>query len=210
MLEERDKAGGLAPPARPSGRALALRLRRFFADDHRFGLCVSLRLAACEDLDITQTGHHELDGVAGLAALIFPGTRTDLADETEAGADLNSFFEDPEMGDLRALRQITIDLKRWNVKLNDEEMLNHAAGQRVFEEIEKIELDESSVPRVNWIVEVLKIVTEIGLKPRIWRSQNIFYLVTKGYRKGQWVFVNKEWQDAFERLAALLKVRLSV
>ncbi len=98
MLEERDKAGGLAPPARPSGRALALRLRRFFADDHRFGLCVSLRLAACEDLDITQTGHHELDGVAGLAALIFPGARTDLSNKAEAGADLNGFLDQGDLG----------------------------------------------------------------------------------------------------------------
>jgi hypothetical protein len=125
-------------------------------------------------------------------------------------ADLANFFDDPEMGDLRALRRIADDLKRWNIKLNDEEMLNHAAGRRVMEEIERIELDESSVPRVNWIVEVLKIVAEMGLKPRIWRCQNMFYLVTKGYRKGQWVFVNKEWEMAFERLAALLKVRLKV
>lgn len=122
--------------------------------------------------------------------------------------DLANFFHDPEMGDLRALRRIVADLKRWNVKLNDAELLNHAIGRRVFQEIERIDLDESSVPRVNWIAEILKIVAEMGLEPRIWRSQNIFYLVTKGYRKGQWVFVNKAWEAAFEQLAALLKVRL--
>ncbi|MBP6811075.1 MAG: DUF3536 domain-containing protein [Saprospiraceae bacterium] len=125
-------------------------------------------------------------------------------------ADLTDFFDDKQMGDLRTLRRIAVDLKRWNIKLNDEEMLNHAVGERVFDEIEKIELDESSIPRTKWIVEVLKIVTEMGLKPRIWRSQNIFYLTTKGYRKGEWVFVNKDWEAAFEQLAALLKVRLKI
>jgi alpha-amylase/alpha-mannosidase (GH57 family) len=124
-------------------------------------------------------------------------------------ADLKSFFENPEMGDLRILRRIEADIKRWNVKLNDEEMLNHAIGQRVFDEIEKINLDESSVLRVTWIVEVLNISSKIGLKPRIWRSQNIFYLITKGYRKGQWVFIGPEWETAFKNLSSLLKVRLT-
>ncbi|MBL7808836.1 MAG: hypothetical protein JNN28_13530, partial [Saprospiraceae bacterium] len=79
---------------------------------------------------------------------------------------------------------------------------------RVFREIEKIELDESSIPRVRWLNDVLSIVEEMGLKPNIWRSQNIFYLFTKGYRKGQWVFVNKEWETEFKRLARLLRVRV--
>jgi alpha-amylase/alpha-mannosidase (GH57 family) len=143
------------------------------------------------------------------AKMPMPATWNNIATYV-LNTDLADFFDDPEMGDLRHLRRIVFDLKRWNIKLNDEEMLNHAAGQRVLEEIESIEVDESSVPRVLWIVEVLKIVGELGLKPRIWRSQNMFYLVTKGFRKGQWVFVNKEWEAAFEQLAALLKVRLTV
>jgi len=113
------------------------------------------------------------------------------------------------LGDLRVLNRIIADLKRWNVKLNDEEMLNHAIGQRVFDEIEKINLDESSGTRVTWIVEVLKLVTIIGLTPRIWRSQNIFYLITKGYRKGEWVFIGPEWESAFNDLSTMLKVRLT-
>ena len=46
-----------------------------------------------KDLDITKASHHELDGVAGLAALIFPGARTDLSNKAEAGADLNGFLD---------------------------------------------------------------------------------------------------------------------
>jgi len=87
----------LSPPARRSGGALALRLRRFFADPHRFGWSVRFRLAAREDFDITKAGHHELDRVPGLAALVLPGTGTDLADKPEAGADLNGFLDQRDL-----------------------------------------------------------------------------------------------------------------
>lgn len=122
--------------------------------------------------------------------------------------DLLHFFRGEEVPDTRNLRRIAADIKRWHIKRADEETLNHVIGERVFREIEKIGLDESSAPRVRWLADVLSIVHEMGLKPSIWRSQNVFYLLTKGLRKGHWVFVNKEWEAEFERLAVLLKVRL--
>lgn len=124
--------------------------------------------------------------------------------------DLRSFFEGEETADPRNLRRITSDMSRWSVKLDDEEGIRHAIGERVYAEIEKIDLDESSLPRVRWLIEVLGIVQEMNLKPTIWRSQNVFYLLTKGLRKGQWVFINEEWKSAFGRLGKLLKVRLVV
>lgn len=123
-------------------------------------------------------------------------------------ADLVNFFEEEDMGELRVLERISEDMKRWNVKINDLDLLNHLSGQRVFHEIDRINMDESSVARVNWIAEVLKKVKEMGLRPDIWRSQNMFYLITKGYRKDQWVFLNNEWETAFSSLATMLKVRL--
>jgi hypothetical protein len=109
------------------------------------------------------------------------------------------------MGDLRTLKRISRDIKRWNIRLNDEELLNHTIGRRTETEIERIENSESSIPRIKWIVEVLEVVSEMGLKPQIWRAQNIFYLITKGYRKGLWVFTNDEWKNAHEQLGAFMK-----
>lgn len=74
--------------------------------------------------------------------------------------------------------------------------------------MERIEAGESSAPRIKWIVEVLGIVHEMGLKPHIWRAQNVFYLITRGYRKGLWVFTNDEWKNAHEQLGAFMRVRL--
>ncbi len=123
-------------------------------------------------------------------------------------SDLLDFFKHDHMTDPRVLHRIAGDLKRWGIKLNDEETIRHAVSERVYREIEKINLDESSVPRVEWLNRVLTAVAKMGMKPSIWRSQNVFYMITKGYRKGLWVFVNENWKKAFEQLAELLKVRL--
>jgi len=125
-------------------------------------------------------------------------------------ADLLNYFKNGDTKDIRTLRRISDDLKRWHVTLTDEEAVRHAVRERIYREIERINLDESSAPRVEWLNDVLDIVQKMDLKPDIWKSQNVFYLLTKGYRKGQWVFVNEEWKAAFERLATLLKVRLQV
>lgn len=141
------------------------------------------------------------------AKMPMPATWNNIASYV-LNADLISFFEDANLGDLRTLRRIAADVKRWNIKLNDKEMLNHLSGQRVFGEMERLHQDRSPVHRVNWTVEMLAIVKKMGLKPDIWRSQNVFYLASKGFRKGLWVFINKEWESALGQLATLLKVRI--
>jgi alpha-amylase/alpha-mannosidase (GH57 family) len=123
-------------------------------------------------------------------------------------ADLLNFFDGNDIKDPRNLLRMAADMKRWNIKISDEDSLQHSIGERIYREIEKIEMDESSLPRVQWLNQVLGIVNDLKIKPTIWRSQNVFYLLTKGYRKGQWVFVNNDWKNAIENLATLLKVRL--
>jgi alpha-amylase/alpha-mannosidase (GH57 family) len=123
--------------------------------------------------------------------------------------ELVDFFEYPDTLDPRRLRRVADDIKRWHIELTDKEAIRHAAGNRIYSEINKISLHESDLGRVQWVSEVLDILFNVlELKPSIWRGQNVFYLFTKGYRKGQWVFANAESQQAFERLARLLKVRL--
>ncbi|MCB9355424.1 MAG: DUF3536 domain-containing protein [Lewinellaceae bacterium] len=125
-------------------------------------------------------------------------------------SELLGYFRNGDTREIRTLRRIAGDLKRWGVKLTDEDAVRHAISERIYREILLIDLDESSAPRVEWLSDVLEIVQKMNLKPDVWKSQNVFYLITKGLRKGQWVFINDEWKAAFERLAELLKVRLIV
>mgnify|MGYP001224296656 FL=1 len=124
--------------------------------------------------------------------------------------DLLHFFQNGHVTETRTLHRIAGDIKRWSFKFADEEAVRHAAGKRIYREIVKIQMEKSSLSRVLWLNEVLDIIQQMDIKPDIWRSQNVFYLLTKGYRKGQWDFLNDEWKAAFERLATLLKVRLEV
>jgi alpha-amylase/alpha-mannosidase (GH57 family) len=124
-------------------------------------------------------------------------------------SELLDFFEYPDTLDPRRLRRIADDIGRWQIKLADVESARHAASERIFEEVNKISLHETSLPRLHWLSEVLDVLnTQLDLKPSIWRSQNVFYLFTKGYRKGLWVFADTASQEAFERLAEQLRVRL--
>jgi len=166
----------------------------------------SLTVAEATFRDVFNDNYQLMAGIEE-AKLTLPSTWNNIASYV-LNADLLNFFEGNDVLDTRNLRRIAADLERWNIKRPDEETLNLAIGERVFREIEKIGVDESSLPRVRWLADVLSIVQKMGLKPSIWRSQNVFYLLTKGLRKGLWVFVNKEWEAEFERLATLLKVRL--
>lgn len=122
--------------------------------------------------------------------------------------DLLNFFREEDTSDPRLLRRIADDIKRWNLKLSDPEAVQLAISQRIIEEMENLNLDESSVPRVKWLSEVLRHIGELQLKPDLWRSQNVFYMLTKGLRNGDWVFANDTWKAAIEKLAAQLQVRL--
>ncbi len=122
--------------------------------------------------------------------------------------DLLHFFQNGQQATTQALRRIAADLKNWNVQLADPEALQHAAGARVYLEILSIENETATLARVQWLSEVLETLQGMDIQPDVWRSQNVFYLITKGYRKGLWDFVTPDWKAAFERLATLLEVRL--
>ena len=125
-------------------------------------------------------------------------------------SDLLQFFQSTETLDPRRLKRIAEDIRRWEIKLTDHDAVQHAISTRIYSEISKISFEPTSLIRVKWLTEVISIIQQhTNLQPDIWRSQNVFYLFTKGYRKGLWNFANEDWRNAFEQLATLLKVQLN-
>ncbi len=122
--------------------------------------------------------------------------------------DLLRFFESNASNSIQTLRRIGQDLRSWSIKLTDEEAVQHAAGLRIYREIRLLHEEHPPIGRLYWLIEVLEVLKDIDLRLDIWRSQNLFYLTTKGYRKGEWLFLNEDWKRAFERLAQLLSVCL--
>lgn len=166
----------------------------------------SLAVAESSFRDVFNDSYQLMEGLEE-AGLPMPDAWRNIAAYV-LNSDLLHFFANGEIRDTRTLRRIADDLKRWGIKLTDKEALQHAIGERIYREIEKIDLDESSASRMEWLSDVLSIVNQMELNPVVWRSQNVFYLLTKGYRKGEWEFANEAWKSAFEHLANLLKVRL--
>ncbi len=166
----------------------------------------SLALAEANFRNVFNDNYQLITGLqeAGLAV---PDTWRNIAAYV-LYADLLHFFETDALGDIRTLRRIADDLQNWSVRLSDESAINHAAGEFIYREIELIKNELAPCDRIRRLVEILDIIDDLRLKPDIWRSQNIFYLATKGYRKKQWEFLNDHWKTAFEALAARLKVRL--
>ena len=122
--------------------------------------------------------------------------------------DLRDFFTKHESGDIRQLQQIQSDMDRWSIEISDPETIKLVISDRIYAGILEIHLEDGGLDRVKWLNELLPLVKEFGIEPDIWRSQNIFYLATKGLRKDHWVFWNDEWENAFKELADHLQVRL--
>ena len=166
----------------------------------------SLLLAEANFRNVFNDNYQLMTGLQE-AGLPLPDTWRNIASYV-LNSDLLHFFGNDQAPNIQTLRRVAGDLKNWHVKLADEEAVRHAAGLRIHREIQLIEQQASSLARVQWLAEVLEIMREMKMEPDIWRSQNIFYLVTKGLRKELWEFWNAEWKAVFERLAGLLKVRL--
>lgn len=149
-----------------------------------------------------------------MTALLEEGLPTPPAWQSIAAHTLNSrllrFFENGNgsLADIRQLQAVADDLSRWKIPLIDREAVRLAASGRIFREIEKITLDETSLPRVQWLSDLLEALKKIDLNPDIWRSQNLFYLLLRDYRKGLKTFSDEKIRVAVERLGRVLNVQI--
>ena len=123
--------------------------------------------------------------------------------------DLYQAFHTPELN-LRQLRQLVDEFNTWDVLLTNVSELKLAASKRLFDEMECLADSEMALPRLKNLIEILKMQDELGLFVDLWKSQNEFFYLLKGYQSGKWVFANEEWESAFLELGELLKVRVAM
>ncbi|HFA47761.1 MAG TPA: DUF3536 domain-containing protein [Bacteroidetes bacterium] len=114
--------------------------------------------------------------------------------------DLTYLFENGKMSVLK-LQQLAKDVEHWKVSLMDPKALSLAAGERIFLELNKIEATADDIQSLNAIIETLP---GLGIKPELWKSQNLYYKMMNGYRDVKWVFASDEWEEAFLKLGKLL------
>ncbi len=114
--------------------------------------------------------------------------------------DLTHLFEKGKISVMK-LKELVSEVNRWEVKLLDPEGLSLAIGERVFNELQNV---NSTVERIIALNEILEALPQLGIQPELWKSQNLYYDLNKGYREGEWVFVSQEWKNAFLNFGRLL------
>ncbi|MCB0635011.1 MAG: DUF3536 domain-containing protein, partial [Lewinella sp.] len=119
--------------------------------------------------------------------------------------DLRRAFMSPDLN-LRQLRHLVDEFKKWDVLLTDVSQLNLVASRRLHLEMEKLAAGELDLQRLQRINLALELQDELGLFLNLWRSQNVFYALLQEQAGQPWA--DPEWQAAVERLGELLHVRV--
>ncbi len=121
--------------------------------------------------------------------------------------ELSLFFANGKLS-VRKLKNLVSEFERWNVHLTDKPALSLAAGERIFIELEKVEKEEAGLEKLQAIIDILEALLKLNVRPELWKSQNLFYQITGGYRRGEWVYASEAWKSAFMRLGELLNMEI--
>jgi len=121
--------------------------------------------------------------------------------------DLLYQFENGSLN-IRELRRLYAEFRRWNIRLANEQVFKLAVSERVYKEIQQLDTSEADLERLQSLITILEMLESLNFNLDFWRSQNIYYFMLKGYKKEEWVFASKEWEEAFLKLGRLLKVRV--
>lgn len=108
----------------------------------------------------------------------------------------------------RELERLSGELKKWNLNFTNKATFRLAASERLFGEIKKLEVGKAQLRALENLIAMLEAIEETGLQVDFWKSQNLYFSMLRGYKKGEWVFASAEWEEGFKRLGTLLRVRV--
>jgi len=128
--------------------------------------------------------------------------------ELVVNRDLHRFFEKDANFDVHELRHLAGELTKWGVELHHQKSFKLVVSERLYNELLRLDRSELSLPQLNRLIAVVEIIDKIKATPNVWKLQNLYFSMLKGFRKGDWVFASKEWEEAFLKLGRLLKIRV--
>ena len=124
-------------------------------------------------------------------------------------ADLHRFFTKDGI-DIERFKKLIGELLKWQIQLSNEASFALAASERIFYEIQKIEHMEDPVQHIHTLTEILGHLHVLNIDLDIWKSQNLFFPMIKGYIKGKWVFANKDIELAYMNLGKVLNIEFDI
>ena len=118
---------------------------------------------------------------------------------------LHQFFDNGKLI-VRELQFLASEFTRWSVYITDLQRLNLSAGERIFIELKKINENEEGQEGLKKLAGILESLSLLGIRPELWKSQNLYYQMALRLRESGWKGVDKNWKTAFLKFGMLLKV----
>jgi hypothetical protein len=154
--------------------------------------------------------HYHMMNLMNRAEAPLPGVFRGTV-EFVLNADLNQIFES-ELPDTEDLKRLAAEAKRWKVAL-DSSSLGYVIARRVeafFREWDA----KPSVSQLAYIVRLLGLLRQLGLRFDLWKVQNEYYFVGNRFygeirdraEKGEGMA--KQWIHYFTELGTLLEVKV--
>ena len=121
-------------------------------------------------------------------------------------ADLVNCFQ-LEKINTKEMDRISVELARWNLKVEDLEKISHLANDSIYAEIKRIGNDLGNVKRLIRLNRVFPLLEKLNLLPDLYKSQNLYFEIsTENKDKAQ---INlAEWQEKFILLGDNLGVKV--
>lgn len=123
--------------------------------------------------------------------------------------DLEAFFK-KEFLSLRDLRHLAEEVKKWNIRIVNENALRLAASERLHYEIRMLRTGRVPTEEVKNLNAIVRVLVELGIQPDIWKSQNTYFSQMEDLRLGLWKVKDKAWLQEYYLLGQWLKVRPAV
>ncbi len=120
--------------------------------------------------------------------------------------DLYKFFAENGLN-IRRLRLLAEEVKKWNIKLTEPDALQLVISERIFEELDNGELEQGSTEPLNKVLNILKILRSINIEPDIWRTQNLYFSLLKKYQTGLMKYPDRSFERLFLELGKQLHVK---
>ncbi len=121
--------------------------------------------------------------------------------------DLHSYFSNGSFENIRELRRLVEEFRKWNIKFSDQQSLTLAISERIYEEILSLDNGGLHVEKIEHLNEVLESLGQLGLDVNAWKSQNFYLTLLEKFRNAELVIEGPETLSAFFRLGHLLHIR---
>lgn len=165
----------------------------------------SLRQAENTFREIYNDNYQLMTGIKN-SGLPVPETFIDAVEHV-INTDLQMLFKQDTIN-LKLLSRLTFEFQKWQIPINDKASLEHEAGKAIFRAVKKLSDSEFDLQDLKNLNTVFDLLQQLDSNPNIWRGQNLYFAMMRGFKEGTWVFSNQNWQDEIQKLGNHLQVRV--